>query len=255
MTTATQAAPPSCASTRSAGSTWSARSPAWQAALRHQRSGRGRVRPARPPGHRSGAPRRCLDGRHDRADHGDRPARARDVDDVDHVDDRQPQGRLAAPRIIPALLSSAGSTRDSYVERSLRTSSILGSPAFPGDEDLARARAYETYDRGWTASGVTRHMLAVLAQPDRTKDLAKLDLPVTVIHGLNDPLVHRSGGKAVANAVPGPSTSRSPGSATTCRCSSTTPTSKRSSAPRGAPSRADTAPAADLVLWGPQMML
>ena len=106
-------------------------------------------------------------------------------------------------RIIPALLSSAGSTRDSYVERSLRTSAILGSPAFPGDEDLARARAYETYDRGWTASGVTRHMLAVLAQPDRTKDLAKLDLPVTVIHGLNDPLVHRSGGKAVANAVPG----------------------------------------------------
>ena len=107
------------------------------------------------------------------------------------------------PRIIPTLLSSAGSTRDSYVERSLRTSLILGSPAFPGDEELARARAYETYDRGWTASGVTRHMLAVLAQPDRTKDLAKLDLPVTVIHGLNDPLVHRSGGKAVANAVPG----------------------------------------------------
>ena len=107
------------------------------------------------------------------------------------------------PKIIPALLSSAGSTRDSYVERSLRTSAILGSPAFPGDEELARARAYETYDRGWTAGGVTRHMLAVLAQSDRTKDLAKLDLPVTVIHGLSDPLVHRSGGKAVANAVPG----------------------------------------------------
>jgi pimeloyl-ACP methyl ester carboxylesterase len=107
------------------------------------------------------------------------------------------------PRILPTLLSSSGSTRDSYVERSLRTSAILGSPAFPGDEEVARARAYETYDRGWTASGVTRHMLAVLAQPDRTKDLAKLDLPVTVIHGLNDPLVHRSGGKAVANAVPG----------------------------------------------------
>ena len=107
------------------------------------------------------------------------------------------------PRILPALLASAGSTRDSYVARSLRTSEILASPAFPGDEELARARAYETYDRGWTASGVTRHMLAVLAQPDRTKDLAKLDLPVTVIHGLSDPLVHRSGGKAVANAVPG----------------------------------------------------
>ena len=46
-------------------------------------------------------------------------------------------------------------------------------------------------------------MLAVLTQPDRTKDLAELDLPVTVIHGLNDPLVHRSGGKATAAAIPG----------------------------------------------------
>ena len=46
-------------------------------------------------------------------------------------------------------------------------------------------------------------MMAVLTQPDRTKDLAKLDLPVTVIHGLADPLVNRSGGKATANAIPG----------------------------------------------------
>lgn len=107
------------------------------------------------------------------------------------------------PRIIPALLASAGRTRDSYVARSMRTSALIGSPAFPSDEETSRARAYETYDRGWIASGVARHMLAVLTQPDRTKDLAEVDLPVTVIHGLNDPLVHRSGGKAVANAVPG----------------------------------------------------
>jgi pimeloyl-ACP methyl ester carboxylesterase len=107
------------------------------------------------------------------------------------------------PRLIPALLSSAGRDRDAYVARSLRTSTLLGSPAFPSDEAASRARAYDTYDRGWIASGVSRHMLAVLTQRDRTKDLAKLDLPVTVIHGLNDPLVHRSGGKATATAIPG----------------------------------------------------
>lgn len=107
------------------------------------------------------------------------------------------------PKVMPALLASAGPTRDSYVARSLRTSALIGSPAFPSDEEASRARAYETYDRGWIASGVARHMMAVLTQPDRTKDLARLDLPVTVIHGLNDPMVHRSGGRAVANAVPG----------------------------------------------------
>ena len=107
------------------------------------------------------------------------------------------------PKIFPVMLSSAGRTRDSYVERSLRGSKVIGSPAFPTDETIARDRAYETYDRGWTASGVTRQMLAVLTQTDRTRALRELDLPVAVIHGLNDPLVHRSGGKATADAIPG----------------------------------------------------
>ena len=65
------------------------------------------------------------------------------------------------------------------------------------------ARAHETYDRGWSASGTARHMLAVLTQPDRTKRLSDIDVPVTVIHGMNDPLVHRSGGRATARAIRG----------------------------------------------------
>ncbi|MCW2771623.1 MAG: alpha/beta hydrolase [Aeromicrobium sp.] len=105
------------------------------------------------------------------------------------------------PRVIPAMLSPAGRTRDEYVTRSLRVSKVIGSAAFPSDDEAARERAYETYDRGWTASGVTRQMLAVLTQPDRTTALGELDLPVTVIHGLNDRLVHRSGGKATAQAI------------------------------------------------------
>lgn len=107
------------------------------------------------------------------------------------------------PKIIPVMLSSAGRTRDSYAARSVKGSKLIGSPAFPTDEDAALARAYETYDRGWTASGVNRQMLAVLTQPDRTAALAELDLPTTVIHGLNDLLVHRSGGRATAAAIRG----------------------------------------------------
>ncbi|MEO6606550.1 MAG: alpha/beta hydrolase, partial [Aeromicrobium sp.] len=95
------------------------------------------------------------------------------------------------------------STRDSYIARALKASAAIGSPGYPPDDDASRARAGETYDRGWSASGTVRHMLAVLAQPDRTKELANLNLPVTVIHGIKDPLVHRSGGKATAAAIPG----------------------------------------------------
>lgn len=107
------------------------------------------------------------------------------------------------PKVIPVLLSSAGRTRDSYVERSLRGSKAIGSPAFPSDDESARARAFETYDRGWIPSGVNRQMLAVLSASDRTAALRKLTIPASVIHGLNDPLVHRSGGKATADAIPG----------------------------------------------------
>ena len=107
------------------------------------------------------------------------------------------------PRVLPGLLGSTGSTRDSYVAQSLRTAKLIGSPGFPSDEAASIARAHETYDRGWSASGVVRHMLAVLTQPDRTARLGALTMPVTVVHGLRDPLVHRSGGKATAAAIPG----------------------------------------------------
>ena len=107
------------------------------------------------------------------------------------------------PRVIPAMLNSAGSTRESFVEASLKSAKLIGSPAFPGDDDRDRARAIETYDRGWSASGVGRHMLAVLTQPDRTRDLHNLKIPVTVVHGLRDPLVNPSGGRATARAIPG----------------------------------------------------
>jgi pimeloyl-ACP methyl ester carboxylesterase len=44
-------------------------------------------------------------------------------------------------------------------------------------------------------------MMAVLTQTDRTKDLSRVAVPTAVVHGLDDPLVHRSGGRATARAI------------------------------------------------------
>ena len=107
------------------------------------------------------------------------------------------------PKLIPLLLGSTGSTRDSYAKQAIRSAEALASPSYPPTREASLARAHETYDRGWSASGTARHMLAVLTQPDRTKRLSEVDLPVTVIHGKNDPLVHRSGGQATARAIRG----------------------------------------------------
>jgi pimeloyl-ACP methyl ester carboxylesterase len=45
--------------------------------------------------------------------------------------------------------------------------------------------------------------VAILASGDRTPRLRELDLPVLVLHGVEDPLVRVSGGRATAAAIPG----------------------------------------------------
>ena len=116
---------------------------------------------------------------------------------------RRTVGRIH-PRLIPMLLGSAGSTRDSYAEARHplgRGDRLARLPAAPA------RRRWPAPTRRTTAAGARaaspRHMLAVLTQPDRTKRLSEIDVPVTVIHGTNDPLVHRSGGRATARAIRG----------------------------------------------------
>lgn len=107
------------------------------------------------------------------------------------------------PRVMPAMLKPAGRSRPAYVESSVVLNKLIGSPAFPTDDEILREMARETYDRGWIASGVTRHMLAVLTQRDRTAELNHVRVPTMIIHGKNDVLVANSGGKATAEAIPG----------------------------------------------------
>ena len=80
---------------------------------------------------------------------------------------------------------------------------MIGSPGYPTPPMRPAERAGETYDRGISTSGVIRQMLAILAQPDRSRALREVSVPTLVIHGLADRLVHVSGGRATAHAVPG----------------------------------------------------
>jgi pimeloyl-ACP methyl ester carboxylesterase len=107
------------------------------------------------------------------------------------------------PRLVPMMIGRRGTTMEDYLEASVIGAAAIGSPAYPEDDEAARARALETWQRGINPAGVMRHMVAVLTQPNRGRALRSLRIPTTVIHGMEDRMVHVSGGRATAQAIPG----------------------------------------------------
>ena len=107
------------------------------------------------------------------------------------------------PAVLPRLLAPTKPGREAYLASNVTMSRIIGSPAYPEDEDRIRARASLTLDRGIHPAGVVRQMLAVLTQPNRGSRLRGVRVPTLVIPGLADKMVHVSGGRATAAAIPG----------------------------------------------------
>jgi len=114
-------------------------------------------------------------------------------------------------RLYPSLLRRAPRDRAGYVEFVVRMSREIGSPGFRADEAEVRAMAVRAHERGIHPSGTGRQLAAIMAAPDRTADLRRLDLPALVIHGLADRLVRPTGGRATAAAIPGARLEEIPG--------------------------------------------
>jgi pimeloyl-ACP methyl ester carboxylesterase len=81
----------------------------------------------------------------------------------------------------------------------------IGSHGFPFDEPEVRAVALEAWDRagGANPAGVLRQLGAIVKSGDRTAELRRITAPTLVIHGDRDRMVHPSGGKSTAAAIPG----------------------------------------------------
>ena len=107
------------------------------------------------------------------------------------------------PRLLPVLLARRGRGRTAYAEGSAAIWALIGSPLFPADPDRVLAKAEETFDRGWSDGGVLRQMMAITTQANRSQRLGALRVPALVVHGTADRMVHSSGGRATAAAIPG----------------------------------------------------
>jgi len=107
------------------------------------------------------------------------------------------------PSLMPAMLGRRREGREAYVRTSTAFWAAIGSPDHPEPVEELERRAGDTFDRGVHDQGTLRQMLAIVTQPNRGDRLRAVRVPTLVIHGLADKMVHVSGGRATAAAVPG----------------------------------------------------
>ncbi len=110
-----------------------------------------------------------------------------------------------APKALLSLLKGPhpSSPREVIVANSVRVSKIIGSPAYRKSDDELRADAIETYDRCFYPQGIGRHFGAIMGSGSLKRYDGRITAPTVVIHGRADRLMRPSGGRAIADAIPG----------------------------------------------------
>ncbi|HEU0191210.1 MAG TPA: alpha/beta hydrolase [Mycobacterium sp.] len=110
-----------------------------------------------------------------------------------------------APRALLAVLTGPppDSPQDVIVDNNMRASRVIGSPKYPVPEGQLRANAIEAYQRSYYPWGVARQFGAIMATGSLVGYDRQITAPTVVIHGLADKLMRPTGGKAVADAIPG----------------------------------------------------
>lgn len=118
-----------------------------------------------------------------------------------------PSGDVVATPEAMAVISnpppSPQADYEAFIAHGMRNARTIGSPAYPWTDAELRERVIAEHARAFNPAGVGRQRAAIGADGDRTAELQKLDLPVVVLHGADDPLVQPIGGEQTAAAIPG----------------------------------------------------
>ena len=102
-----------------------------------------------------------------------------------------------------ALMAPPPTTAEEAGARTVAALKVIGSPQYPQEESVLRARGAAAFERAYDPVGIARQLVGIQASPDRTAALGSVAVPTIVIHGEDDPLVNVSGGEATAKAIPG----------------------------------------------------
>ncbi|MFI7542476.1 alpha/beta fold hydrolase [Actinoplanes sp. NPDC049599] len=130
---------------------------------------------------------------------GARPDRVRSLTSISST----PSPRIGRPhpRAMAALLRRPASSRDAAARQVVDIFRVIGSPAYPHEEEWLRDVAGRSYDRAHDPAGIRRQLAALVSAEDRRPMLRTLRLPTLVIHGDADPLVRLPGGLATARVL------------------------------------------------------
>ncbi len=96
-----------------------------------------------------------------------------------------------------------GNDREAVIAHSMRTVELIGSRAYPIDDETRREMVSISFDRCYFPSGFVRHIGAIIKDGDRRRRLGTIAVPTLVIHGREDPLVPLAGGIDTAKHIPG----------------------------------------------------
>lgn len=138
------------------------------------------------------------------------PARVRSLTSVMSTTGARLVG-LPTPAALRALLAPRPADTEGAVRAFVHLQQQLSGPGFAYPQADIEAAARRTLARGINPDGFMRQFAAILASGDRTPALRGLRTPTLVLHGEHDPLVHVSGGRATAAAIPGAQLQTVPG--------------------------------------------
>lgn len=122
--------------------------------------------------------------------------------------------RLPGPRLelqLRLVRPPPGQDRETLIQHSMQTWRLIGSPQYPPDEHVLRAKVERSYDRSSYRNGLARQTLAIIASGSRVPLLRRITAPTLVIHGAEDPLVPVAAGHDLAQHIPGARLSIIPG--------------------------------------------
>jgi pimeloyl-ACP methyl ester carboxylesterase len=105
------------------------------------------------------------------------------------------------PEAMALLVSPPAVGREASIAKAAEYA-VWGSKRY-FDLDRMQQLCAASYDRSHDVEGPTRQLAAIFASGDRSEQLRQLQVPMLVIHGLDDALITPSGGRRTAELVPG----------------------------------------------------